>query len=104
MIKINTLLDSMPIVVAKQKRSSSARVAKDICKKGDCELKNRYYYGVKLHVLGQSQYRKLPVPRQMLLSKASRNDLKVAKDLLSDIHGIEVFSDNPKHHFKRISR
>ncbi len=87
------LTDSMPIVVAKQSRSSRARVAPDMCSKGYCDSKKMYYYGVKLHVIGQCRHRKLPQPKQMLITGASVHDRKAAEDMLSDVYGIDLFAD-----------
>lgn len=53
-----------------------------------------YYYGVKLHVLAQSQYKTLPIPANMALTPASTHDLTVAKQtLLNDVYNIDVFAD-----------
>ena len=88
------LTDSMPIIVAKSKRSSRARVAPELCNKGYCDSKQMYYYGVKLHALGQSQYKTLPIPANMTLTPASAHDLTVAKQtLLNDVYNIDVFAD-----------
>ena len=46
-----SVLDSLPIVLASKRRSSRALVAKDICDKGYCASKDMYYYGLKLHLL-----------------------------------------------------
>lgn len=90
---ITHLIDSMPIVVAKQKRSDKAKAASGICDKGYCDSKKMYYYGVKLHTIGQQQYKTIPTPRQMLLTKASTHDLTAAKEMLDDVYGIELFAD-----------
>ena len=46
------IVDSMPIMIAKQKRSSQAKVASDrLADKGYCSSKNTFFHGVKLHVV-----------------------------------------------------
>jgi len=90
---ITHLTDSMPIVVAKQSRSSSAKVAAEICDKGYCDSKKMWFYGVKLHTLGQRQYKTLPLPKLMQLSSASHHDRKISEEMLSDVLGIDVFAD-----------
>jgi len=90
---VTHLMDSMPIVVAKQSRSSRAKVAPELCDKGYCDSKNMWFYGVRLHVLGQSQYKTLPLPKLMQLAPASHHDRKVAEEMLVDVHGIDVFAD-----------
>jgi len=86
-------IDSMPIVVASSKRSGSAKAANELCNKGYCASKGMYYYGVKLHILAQCNYKAMPAPALMAVSKASEHDLTVAKDMLSDVRDIRVFSD-----------
>lgn len=87
------LMDSMPIVVASSKRSKTARAASEICDKGYCSSKGMYYYGVKLHLLAQKQPGTLPIPRDIVVSRASENDLSVAKEYLEVWHNITVFAD-----------
>jgi len=87
------VLDSMPIMVANQKRSKIAKAAKGLCTKGFCSSKNLYYYGVKLHALGQKQYQTLPKMRMLRITSASENDITVAKEWLSEVCNMELFAD-----------
>jgi len=87
------LLDSMPIMVANQKRARDARAANGLCKKGYCASKGMYYYGVKLHALGQKQYEALPKMRMLRVTAACENDIIVAKEWLSEVRNIEIFAD-----------
>jgi hypothetical protein len=87
------VLDSMPIVVAKQKRSSNASAAKGLCDKGYCSTKGMYYYGVKLHALGQKQYQTLPHMCKLCITPASENDITVAKQWLVDLANMEIYAD-----------
>jgi hypothetical protein len=87
------LLDSMPIIVAGEKRCGSAKAAKGVCDKGYCSSKNMYYYGVKLHTLGQKRYQTLPKVAMMRVTAASENDLTVAKQWLSDVRNLTIFAD-----------
>jgi hypothetical protein len=52
-----------------------------------------YYYGMKLHVLGQKKYKKLPDMRMIRISKASENDIPVAIEMLMNVHGIDIYAD-----------
>ena len=54
--------DSMPIAVASNTRSGSARAAKEVCDKGYCASKKMYYYGAKLHILVQCNFKAMPTP------------------------------------------
>jgi hypothetical protein len=87
------MIDSMPIIVAGAKRSSSAKVASEICNKGYCASKGLYYYGVKLHMLSQSQTHTLPIPSVMSVTPASENDLPAGKRILEDVFDIDVYAD-----------
>jgi len=86
-------LDSMPIIVASSKRSSRAKTASQFCDKGYCASKGVYYYGMKLHILAQCNYKAMPTPAQMMTSKASEHDLHIGRELLADVHNIRVFCD-----------
>ena len=90
---LSHLLDSMPIIVANQKRAKNAKVAKGLCAKGYCASKGIYYYGVKLHALGQKQHGTLPKMRMLRVTAACENDITVAKDWLYDVSGMEIFAD-----------
>lgn len=85
------LLDSMPIVVAKGTRK--AKTAPEICNKTYCSSQQMWYYGVKLHVLGQKRYKTLPLPVLMHITPAAENDLTVAKQFLPRFEGLEIFAD-----------
>jgi len=56
-------------------------------------LRKMYYYGVKLHVLGQKQYQSIPNPTAFYLSSASDADLTVAKQFLSPLHDTVLVGD-----------
>jgi hypothetical protein len=88
------VMDSMPIIVAGMRRSGIARVAKGVCSKGYCSSKGMYYYGVKLHVLGQKRYKTLPKIRMTHITPASYNDISVAKYRLDNaIYDADIFAD-----------
>ena len=90
---IEHIIDSLPIIVANERRSGSAKTASDICDKGYCSSKKMYYYGVKLHSLSQKQYRTLPKPALFGVTPASVSHITFAKEALDDIHNIDVYGD-----------
>jgi len=92
-----SLVDSMPIILAKGNRSFSAKVAPNMCDKGYCSTKKLYYYGVKLHVLGYSRFSQLPIPNYVGTSPASKHDLTVFKPIFEQIHNQAVFADKAYH-------
>lgn len=86
-----SLLDSMPIILCSGKRKG--KVASEITDKGYCSTKNIYYYGVKLHALVFRRIGGLPHPEQIVISKASENDLTVYKDHWSELENRTFFGD-----------
>jgi len=88
------VIDSIPIVVAGGKRSGRAKTAAELCNKGYCASKEMWYYGVKLHTFAQSNYKKMPTPALMIVTKASEHDLPVAKAMLDDVKNIRLFGDS----------
>jgi len=90
---IDHLMDSMPIIVANEQRSGSAKTAKGLCDKGYCSSKKMYFYGVKLHVLGQKQYKALPQVRMACVERASENDITVAKSQLRPVRNMDIYAD-----------
>ena len=59
---IISIVDSMPIVTCKGK-NREGKVATEITSKGYCSTKNMYYYGMKLHMVGQrADESGLPLP------------------------------------------
>lgn len=90
---IDHLMDSMPIIVANAQRSGSAKAAKGLCDKGYCSSKKAYYYGVKLHLLGQKRHKTLPGVRMARVEAASENDITVAKNWLREIENMDIYAD-----------
>lgn len=88
------LLDSMPIVMAKNNRRFNAKVAPDIAdKNGYCSTKNMYYYGVKIHVVGSYTKGAMPVPEYIGLTNAGMSDRKAYELLLPELGDIHLFAD-----------
>jgi hypothetical protein len=87
------LLDSLPVIVAKEKRSGRARTAPELCAKSYCASQNIWYYGVKLHVLGQKVYNALPNMMMVEVSPANIGDITVAKEMLPFVRNIMLFAD-----------
>lgn len=88
-----SVIDSMPIIVAGNKRSSFAKSASDICEKGFCSSKNMFYYGLKFHMLGFVRPYTIPMPEYCWFTSAEANDLSAAKDVIERIHDRKIFGD-----------
>ena len=87
------LLDSAPIVVAKGSRSGRARTTSELCDKGYCASQKKWYYGVKIHILAEERPHTVPVPRKIIVTKASEHDLNTGKIMLENTGNIDVFGD-----------
>lgn len=79
---VQYIVDSCPIIVAKQARSGFAKVAREYCDKSYNSSRKEYYYGVKLHAVVVRRPGQLPIAEILMLSKASTYDLTAAKDIL----------------------
>jgi hypothetical protein len=82
------IVDSCPIILAKQPRSGNAKVAPNLCDKSYNSSRKEWYYGVKLHVFGIKRPSKLPVPSALIVSKASVFDLTAAKQITLNCHPV----------------
>ena len=77
------LIDSFPIILAKNYRSSQAKIARELCSKTYSASKGLWYYGMKLNVLGCAQFNHIPIPVIFLASTASAHDLTIAKEIFA---------------------
>lgn len=87
------LIDSMPIILANAKRSSQAKVARELADKGYCSSKGIYYHGVKLHVQCLKRSQKLLVPEYIGITSGSEHDLNAFRQIAQQLHGVEIFAD-----------
>ena len=88
----DSLIDSMPIMLAVRGRSGKAKVARDFANCGYCASKDIYYHGVKMHVLARKQIGSLPLPEVLTMTAASEHDLPVLQTLEGKGVGI-LFAD-----------
>ena len=87
------IADSMPIMLAKEKRSSQAKVAPQLASKGYCSSKNTFFYGVKLHAVVRRRPGTLPVPTRVGLTPGSENDLVALRRVLPSLEGGQLYGD-----------
>lgn len=87
------LIDSLPVMLAKGGRSSTARVAPEVADKGFCASKSSYYYGVKLHTIALRRTNQLPLPALLHLSRASQHDLSALRELNPALGACVLFGD-----------
>ena len=60
--EIDMVVDSLPIMLAQQGHSYTAKVARDLADSGYCAAKKTRFHGLRLHVLAQRRAGKLPSP------------------------------------------
>ncbi|NJL60185.1 MAG: IS982 family transposase [Desulfobacteraceae bacterium] len=93
MIQRLRLIDSFPIIIANEKRSSGAKVAEGFANKGYCASKNIWYYGVKVHISGIGRHKTLPLPEYIGVTPASDHDLTAFRRITEQLENCELFAD-----------
>jgi hypothetical protein len=83
----------MPTMMAKEKRSSQANIASEFADKGYCSSKGVFFYGVKLHVVGEQRRGTMPLPQRAGLTPGSENDLVALRRVLPEIEGGQLYGD-----------
>jgi len=87
------LIDSMPIMAAKGRRGSRAKVAIEIADIGYNSVKQTYFHGVKLHILAVRRTGKLPLPDYISITPASASDINTLKDIAECLHETSLYAD-----------
>ena len=77
--ELDHLIDSFPVMLARNGFAYSAKVAREIASVGYCSAKKTYFHGVRLHVIAMRRFSKMPNPTQIWLCQASIHDLTAAK-------------------------
>ena len=97
------LVDSMPVIMAKQSRRYKAKVAPELAGSGYCPTKNLYYYGVKIHLVGDRRPGTLPSPRFIGLTPAGVNDGPALEMIAPSLPYLEVYADKAYDYLKRVN-
>jgi hypothetical protein len=87
------IADSFPVMMAKEKRSSQAKVAPQIADKGYCSSKDTFYHGIKLHVVAEKRPGTMPLPDRVGLTAGSKNDLQALRQALPVFQDGELYGD-----------
>lgn len=90
------VVDSCPVILAKQTRSSQAKVGRQLCDKCYNASRKEWYYGVKLHLFAKLRPHRLPLPCALSVSRAAMCDLWAAKQIMFDCRPISngtLFAD-----------
>jgi hypothetical protein len=96
------LADSMPVILAQQGRRFNAKVAPELASSGYCPTKHLYYYGVKIHVVGDRRPGTLPAPRFIGLAPAGLNDGPALEQAAPVLPYQELYTDKAYEYFKRM--
>lgn len=91
--EMDTLVDSLPIMLAQQGPSYTAKVARDLADSGYCAAKKTRFHGLRLHVLARRRTGKLPVPDQVWLCAASSHEVTIVKQLALSLPQTTVIGD-----------
>jgi hypothetical protein len=80
---LDSIVDSLPIMLAKGQRSKTAKVAKDIADRGFCATKGMMYHGLKAHALSILVPTHKPKLCNLVFSPASHSDNTVFKEQIA---------------------
>lgn len=78
--EVDHLVDSLPVMLARQSNAYVAKVARDVADFGYCAAKKTYFHGVRLHTIAQHRSGTIPLPRHIWLREASCHDLPALKE------------------------
>lgn len=95
------LVDSMPVILARQSRRFNAKVAPELASSGYCPTKKLYYYGVKIHLVGDRCSGTLPNPRFIGVAPAGLNDGPAFEQIIPVLPYKEVYADKAYEYLKR---
>ena len=96
------LVDSMPVILARQGRRFNAKVAPELASSGYCPTKRLYYHGVKIHVVGDVQSGTLPSPRFIGLTPAGLNDGPALEQVAHALPYRELYADKAYEYLQRV--
>lgn len=93
---LELIADSLPIMLAKNQRSKTAKVAKEIANLGYCATKNMCYHGLKLHGANlMAAEKKLPSMYCCVISQASEHDNTIFKESIApNCPNTKIYADS----------
>lgn len=89
----DAIVDSMPVMLAAQGHSYSAKVAREIADSGFCAAKKTRFHGVRLHFIARRKSAALPVPARIWLCAGSIHDSKVFVEQQIKLPATFLFGD-----------
>jgi len=85
------IIDSCPIEITSKLRCNQSKIANEIATHSYCASKQKFYYGIKLHILAICQTQKLPIPCYIGISEGSMFDIKALEAL--ELKNITINAD-----------
>ena len=89
----DSIIDSMPVMLAAHGHSYSARVAREIADVGFCAAKKTRFHGIRLHFIADRKSASLPRPTQVWLCAASIHDSKAFVEQRVALPAASLFGD-----------
>ncbi len=90
---VDSIIDSFPVMLAQNGHSYGAKVARETAEIGYCAAKRTRFHGVRLHLIGKRQSRRLPLPAQVWLCSAAHHDGKALKEQAAFLPDTTLFGD-----------
>jgi len=87
------VIDSVPVILARASRATTAAVAREVADKTFCASKNLWYHGVKIHIQAARRCQLLPLPERIFLSEASCHDLAALRQMNLTLGDCALFAD-----------
>lgn len=91
--EIDRIVDSMPVMLAQQGHSYSAKVAREVADVGFCAAKKTRFHGVRLHFVAERCSGRLPKPVSIWLREASAHDSKAFDNQQLELPNTTLFGD-----------
>lgn len=92
-LEADAIIDSMPVMLATQGHSYSAKVAREIADIGFCAAKKTRFHGIRLHFIAGRKSASLPLPDKIWLCGASAHDSKAFVEQQVSLSAASVFGD-----------
>lgn len=91
--ELDHLVDSMPVMLAQNGFAYSAKVAREVADVGYCSGKKTFFHGVRLHVIAERRFAKMPQPTQIWLCQGSIYDSNSFKQQAVQLPNTTVIGD-----------
>lgn len=91
--EIDHVIDSFPIMLARQGHAFHAKVAREVANRGYCAAKKTHFHGVRLHTVARRRSGKMPLPNQIWVREAATHDLQSVRDQAISLPNSTLFGD-----------